>query len=321
MGREPGASSCAAPWSTSRAEGKRILRAVPSSAPTWNAIPSTRICWRQEIDRPSDAGRHRRRGPGRADARRTCCICDGIDSVIVENREPRVRHRARARRRARAGHRRSDARDRASASGSTREGLRHDGIYIAFDGARHRIDMAALTGGRAITVYGQNEVVERSRSTRASRRAAAAISRSQDVERARPRQRRRRRSASAPTATQHELQCDFIAGCDGFHGVCRPSIPAAHAAASTSATIRSPGSASSPRRRPRPTSSSTACTNAASRCSACARRRSRGSTCSARPTKTSPHWPRRPHLARAADAAGDARRVAAERGADHRRRA
>ena len=40
-----------------------------------------------------------------------------------------------------------------------REGLRHDGIYLAFGGTRHRIDMAALTGGRAITIYGQNEVV------------------------------------------------------------------------------------------------------------------------------------------------------------------
>src|SRR4029453_2258283 len=40
-----------------------------------------------------------------------------------------------------------------------RESLRHDGVYIAFGGVRHRIDLAGLTGGRAITVYGQNEVV------------------------------------------------------------------------------------------------------------------------------------------------------------------
>ena len=40
-----------------------------------------------------------------------------------------------------------------------REGLRHDGIYLAFGGTRHRVDMAELTGGRAITIYGQNEIV------------------------------------------------------------------------------------------------------------------------------------------------------------------
>ena len=38
--------------------------------------------------------------------------------------------------------------------------MRHEGIYIAFCGRRHRIDMAGLTGGRAITIYGQNEVVK-----------------------------------------------------------------------------------------------------------------------------------------------------------------
>ena len=41
-----------------------------------------------------------------------------------------------------------------------REGMRHGGIYIAFDGRRHHIDMEGLTGGRAITIYGQNEVVK-----------------------------------------------------------------------------------------------------------------------------------------------------------------
>src|SRR5690606_8029170 len=41
-----------------------------------------------------------------------------------------------------------------------REGMRHEGVYLAFGGARHRIDMAGLTGGRAITIYGQNEVVK-----------------------------------------------------------------------------------------------------------------------------------------------------------------
>src|SRR5689334_17155185 len=68
----------------------------------------------------------------------------GIDSVILENRS-----RDYVIERVRAG----------VGTRLDREGLRHEGIYIAFNGARHRIDMAGLTGGRAITVYGQNEVV------------------------------------------------------------------------------------------------------------------------------------------------------------------
>ena len=44
-------------------------------------------------------------------------------------------------------------------AGVQRGGLRHDGVYISFQGQRHRIDLTGLTGGKAITVYGQNEVV------------------------------------------------------------------------------------------------------------------------------------------------------------------
>ena len=83
----------------------------------------------------------------------------GIDSVVLENRpEEYVIARVRA------GVLEQGTVDLMHEVGIggrlRREGLRHAGIYIAFDGTRHHIDMASLTGGRAITVYGQNEVVK-----------------------------------------------------------------------------------------------------------------------------------------------------------------
>lgn len=104
-----------------------------------------------------------------------------------------------------------------------REGLRHGGIYIAFNGVRHHIAFDELTGGRAITVYGQNEVVK---DLIAARRATGrplhfevsdvSVS-ALDSDRPRIRY--------VDRGEPHELECDFIAGCDGFHGICRPSIP------------------------------------------------------------------------------------------------
>jgi p-hydroxybenzoate 3-monooxygenase len=107
-----------------------------------------------------------------------------------------------------------------------REGLRHDGVYIAFEGARHRIDMAALTGGRSITVYGQNEVVKDLIAARTAAGAplhfGVADVRVTDIEGASP------RILFTHDGTPSEIACDFIAGCDGFHGVCRTSIPSEH---------------------------------------------------------------------------------------------
>src|SRR5947207_5988891 len=103
-----------------------------------------------------------------------------------------------------------------------REGLRHRGIELRFDGRGHRIDFAALTG-KAITVYGQQEVVKDL--IGAALRAGgeilfdvADVSVHDLVSRA-PRVRFRR------NGPPQELHCDVIAGTDGFHGVCRPSIP------------------------------------------------------------------------------------------------
>ncbi|MCK9687909.1 4-hydroxybenzoate 3-monooxygenase [Scleromatobacter humisilvae] len=104
-----------------------------------------------------------------------------------------------------------------------REGLRHDGTELAFDGRLHRIDFARLTG-RSVTVYGQTEV------TRDLMERRAAVGRTtvyeaQDVS-------LHGFDSDAPLVrwrhggVQHELRCDFIAGCDGFHGVSRASVPA-----------------------------------------------------------------------------------------------
>jgi p-hydroxybenzoate 3-monooxygenase len=107
-----------------------------------------------------------------------------------------------------------------------REGLRHAGIYIAFGGNRHHIDMAALTGGRAITVYGQNEVV---RDLIAARRASG-----QPLHFSAERVQVHDLSGDEPRltfrsdGTDRELACDFIAGCDGFHGICRAAMPQSH---------------------------------------------------------------------------------------------
>jgi p-hydroxybenzoate 3-monooxygenase len=108
-----------------------------------------------------------------------------------------------------------------------REGMRHEGIYIRFSGRRHRIDFAGLTGGRAITIYGQNEVVKdliaaRNRSGRPLHFTVSDVS-VDDLMTRTPRIRFRSSDGHA-----HEVACDIIAGCDGSHGVCRGAIPKPH---------------------------------------------------------------------------------------------
>ena len=105
-----------------------------------------------------------------------------------------------------------------------REGLVHHGIALHFGGRRHRIDFSALTGGRAITVYAQHEVVK---DLVAARLAAGGETLFEvqnvsvhDFDASTPRVRYRK------DGREHEIACDFIAGCDGFHGICRPAIPA-----------------------------------------------------------------------------------------------
>jgi p-hydroxybenzoate 3-monooxygenase len=105
-----------------------------------------------------------------------------------------------------------------------REGLVHHGIELQFAGERHRIPLSDLAGGRAIVIYGQTELVKdlirlRLETGLQTHFEVADVS-VHDLETDRPLIRYRHEGRD------EELECDVIAGCDGFHGVCRPSIPA-----------------------------------------------------------------------------------------------
>ena len=146
----------------------------------------------------------------------------GIDSIIVENRtQDHVIERVRA------GVLEQGTVDLMMEVGVgarlERQGMRHEGIYLAFGGNRHRIDMAGLTGGRAITIYGQNEVVKDLIAARIET-GQPLIFEAQDV-RAEALDSDQPRLHYRNAAEDVSVACDFIAGCDGFHGVCRPSIP------------------------------------------------------------------------------------------------
>jgi p-hydroxybenzoate 3-monooxygenase len=148
----------------------------------------------------------------------------GIDAVIVESRTPEY-----VLGRIRAGVLEQVCVDLLDQVGvgerMHREGLVHGGFELCFDGVRHRIDLQKLTGGKQVMVYGQTEVT---RDLMDARRAAglptiyeAADVSLHDFDGSAPRLRYRQGGQS------HEIACDFIAGCDGFHGVSRASVPAA----------------------------------------------------------------------------------------------
>ena len=102
------------------------------------------------------------------------------------------------------------------------EGLPHDGIELCFGGVRHRIDLFALTGGKRVTVYGQTEVT---RDLMVARAAAglATVYEARDVA-------MRGFDGNTPSVTYTKdgqartIECEFIAGCDGYHGVSRASV-------------------------------------------------------------------------------------------------
>ncbi|GAA4591023.1 4-hydroxybenzoate 3-monooxygenase [Planotetraspora phitsanulokensis] len=142
----------------------------------------------------------------------------GIDSVVLERRS-----RAYVEQRIRAGVLEQGTVDTLVSSGVgerlLREGLPHHGIELRYGGAGHRVAFEKLVPGRAITVYGQQEVVK---DLIAARLAAGGDLRFEvddvvvhDIGTDRP----------YVTFGDERLDCDVIAGCDGFHGVCRPSIP------------------------------------------------------------------------------------------------
>lgn len=150
----------------------------------------------------------------------------GIDSIVIENRS-----RGYVEERVRAGLLEQGSVETLTEAGVAdrlhREGLAHHGIELRFDGVGHRIPLTDLTG-RVVTIYGQQEVVK----DLIAARLAAGTHRGNppilfevadvavhDV------------TSDSPSITfTHEGQrktigCDFIGGCDGFHGICRPAIP------------------------------------------------------------------------------------------------
>jgi p-hydroxybenzoate 3-monooxygenase len=146
---------------------------------------------------------------------------EGIESVILEARSrDYVEHRIRA------GVLEHDTAELLGELGvgerMRAEGLVHDGIELRFGGVGHRIDFPALTGGRHVVLYGQTEVVKDLIAARlqtgAPLRFEATDVALHDIE-GEPSISYRHEGA------EHVLRCDVIAGCDGFHGICRDAVP------------------------------------------------------------------------------------------------
>jgi p-hydroxybenzoate 3-monooxygenase len=103
------------------------------------------------------------------------------------------------------------------------EGVVHHSIDLVFSGVRHAIDVHGLTGGKVVTAYGQTEVTRDLMDARSAAGLTTVYQAAQvsvhDFDSATPRVRYQK------DGQNYELECDFIAGCDGFHGVCRASVP------------------------------------------------------------------------------------------------
>jgi p-hydroxybenzoate 3-monooxygenase len=146
----------------------------------------------------------------------------GVESVVLESRS-----RAHCEQRIRAGVLEQGTVDTLNQSGVgerlRREGLVHHGIELRFGGRSHRLDLTALSGGRSITVYGQQEVVKDLIAARLAYGGALRFDvagvRLEGLDSARP------VVHCAHGGEAHRIECDLVAGCDGFHGICRASIP------------------------------------------------------------------------------------------------
>ena len=147
----------------------------------------------------------------------------GVDSIVIETRS-----RAYCEARQRAGMLESTTVELLRAVGLGRrldaEGLEHNGIYLQFDGERHHVNFRELTGGRWVTIYAQTEIVKDLIRARVADRAALEFEVSEtevaDLDSDHPVLR-----YTDSEGQRHEVTCDAIAGCDGFHGICRPAIP------------------------------------------------------------------------------------------------
>ena len=145
----------------------------------------------------------------------------GIDNVVLERRSPEY-----VLGRIRAGVLEQGAvdllREAQVNARMDREGLVHDGFDVAYNDQRHRIDLKGLTGS-SVMVYGQTEVTKDLMDARAAA-GGTVIYEAEDVsihglDTDKPLLRYRK------NGEEHELRCDFVAGCDGFHGVSRKTIP------------------------------------------------------------------------------------------------
>ncbi|WP_329012749.1 4-hydroxybenzoate 3-monooxygenase [Streptomyces sp. NBC_00690] len=146
----------------------------------------------------------------------------GIDTVTLESRD-----RAHVENRQRAGILEQGTVDVLRSAGvgdrMDREGLVHDGIELRFDGRSHRVDFPSLTGGRTVMVYAQTEVVKdlialRSEDAGPLLFGARALA-VEDADTDRPLIR------YLHEGREQTLSCDYVVGCDGFHGVARQAIP------------------------------------------------------------------------------------------------
>ena len=147
----------------------------------------------------------------------------GIETVVLENRSrDYVEHRIRA------GVLEQGTVELLRGAGvgarMDREGIVHHGINLQFDGERHHVPLTELSGGSSIVIYGQTELVKDLVAARLESRLPLLFEVDdvslRDVDTDRP------RIAFGHDGTRHELECDVVAGCDGFHGVCRPAVPA-----------------------------------------------------------------------------------------------
>lgn len=145
----------------------------------------------------------------------------GIESILIENRS-----REYIESRVRAGVLEQGTVNTLNEAGvgarMRQEGLLHHGLELSFNHARHRIPLHELTGGRAITVYGQQEVVKDLVKARLGAGGPILFEVENvslhDLNSEQPKIRFQHQGEA------QEIVCDFIGGCDGFHGICRPTL-------------------------------------------------------------------------------------------------
>ncbi|MET9436625.1 4-hydroxybenzoate 3-monooxygenase [Streptomyces sp. NPDC006551] len=146
----------------------------------------------------------------------------GVDSVVLESRD-----RAYVERRQRAGILEQATVDALRAVGAgarlDAEGLVHDGVELRFDGRAHRVDFPSLTGGRRVWVYAQTEVVKDLVALQVADGGpllfGAEVSAVEGADTDRPVIR------YTHEGREQTLTCDYVVGCDGFHGVTRAAVP------------------------------------------------------------------------------------------------